>query len=63
MSRGPHVTSLVAGIALVVLGVLLVLDADGTLHLGFAYIAPAIVAALGIILLASGLYARIRGRA
>jgi hypothetical protein len=62
MSRGPHLTSLVAGIATVALGILLVLESRGTVHLGFAYIAPAVVAALGIVLLASGIEARTRER-
>lgn len=58
MSRSPNVTSLVAGLALIALGALVVMDADGSLDLGFAYMAPALVAALGAILLASGLAAR-----
>jgi len=47
---------------LVALGIVLVLNAGGGIHLGFAYTAPAVVAALGAILLASGLDARGRGR-
>lgn len=62
MSRSPNLTALVAGLALVALGVLLVLDADGSIDLGFAYMAPALVAALGAILLASGLAAHGRRR-
>jgi len=58
--RGPFLTPLVAGVALIALGILLVLDTSGTLHLGFAYAAPAVVAALGIVLIASGLEARAR---
>jgi hypothetical protein len=58
MRRAPHPTALAAGLALIALGVLLVLDAHGTVHLRFAYTAPAVVAALGIVLLASGLQAR-----
>ncbi|HEX3173912.1 MAG TPA: hypothetical protein VHQ43_06815 [Solirubrobacterales bacterium] len=60
MSRSPNVTSLVAGLALIVLGALVVMDADGSLDLGFAYMGPALVAVLGVILLASGLVARAR---
>jgi hypothetical protein len=53
-------TSLVAGIALVALGILLVLDTSGSIHLGFAYAAPAVVAVLGFVLIAGGLQARTR---
>ncbi len=60
MSRSPNLTSLVAGLSVVALGVLVVLNADGSLDLGFAYMGPALVAALGAILLASGLAARRR---
>ncbi len=62
MRRPPNVTVLLTGIAMLVLGVLLVLDADGTIDLRFAYIAPVLVGALGAILLASGLASRRRGR-
>jgi preprotein translocase subunit SecF len=58
----PNLTALVAGLVLVVLGVLLVLDADGSIDLGFAYTVPVLVGALGAILLASGLASRARGR-
>jgi hypothetical protein len=62
MTRSPNVTSLVAGLVLVALGALLVMDADGSIDLGFAYMAPALVAALGAILLAGGLAAHGRRR-
>jgi hypothetical protein len=55
-------TALMTGIALVALGVLLVLDADGSIDLGFAYMAPILVGALGAVLLAGGLASRGRGR-
>jgi hypothetical protein len=61
MTRSPNVTALVTGIAVLVLGVLLVLDADGAIDLGFAYMAPVLVGALGAILLAGGLAGRGRG--
>jgi len=61
MKRSANVTALVSGIALIALGVLLVLDADRSIDLGFAYTAPALVGALGAILLASGLASRGRG--
>ncbi len=62
MTRSPNLTALMTGLALVVLGGLLVLDADGSIDLRFAYMAPVLVGALGLILLASGLASRIRGR-
>ncbi len=48
-------TSLVAGLCVVALGVLLLLDAGGTFDLRFSVLAPAACAAVGAILLASGL--------
>lgn len=54
-NRSPNVTVLLTGIAVLALGVLLVLDAGGVIDLGFAYVAPVLVGALGVILLASGL--------
>ncbi len=64
MRRSPNMNALMTGIALVVLGVLLVLDAAGSIDLGFAYTAPVLVGALGAILLADGLASsdRRRGR-
>jgi drug/metabolite transporter (DMT)-like permease len=62
MRRPLNITVLVCGIAVLVLGVLLVLNAGGTIDLRFAYTAPVLVAALGAILLASGLASRRRGR-
>ncbi len=60
--RSPNVTVLLTGVAVFALGVLLVLDADGTIDLRFAYMAPVLVGGLGAILLASGLVGRGRGR-
>ncbi len=62
MTRSPSVTALATGVALIALGVLLVLNADGSIDLRFAYTAPVIVGGLGAILLASGLESRGRGR-
>jgi hypothetical protein len=62
MKRSPNVTVLSAGLAVLVLGVLLVLDANRTIDLRFAYMAPVLVGALGAILLAGGLVSRGRGR-
>jgi hypothetical protein len=56
--RRSNVTALTAGIAIVVLGALLVLDAAGSIDLGFAYVAPVLVGALGAILLVGGLASR-----
>jgi hypothetical protein len=47
--------SVVAGIALTLLGALLLLDGTGAIALHFDYGAPAVLAAVGAILLASGL--------
>ncbi|MET0616085.1 MAG: hypothetical protein ABW142_11600 [Thermoleophilaceae bacterium] len=55
MSRKADLTSVVAGAAVVALGVLLLLDAVGTLDLRFGVFGPAACAALGAILLASGM--------
>ena len=60
--RPRSVTILLTGIAVLVLGVLLVLDAGGAIDLRFAYMAPVLVGALGAILLAGGLVGRARGR-
>ena len=58
MLRRPDPTSLVAGIAVLALGVLLLLDASGTLDLRFGVLAPVACAAMGAILLASGMTRR-----
>ena len=62
MTRSPNLAALVAGVVLAALGVLLVLNAEGSVDLRFAYMTPALVAALGAILLASGLASRARAR-
>lgn len=62
MSRRPNFTALAAGLALAALGALLLLDDAGRITLGFAYTGPALVAALGAVLLISGLAARGRPR-
>jgi hypothetical protein len=51
----PDITSLVSGVCVVGLGVLLLLDAVGAFDLRFAVLAPAACAAIGAILLASGM--------
>lgn len=55
MRRRPDITSAVAGACVVALGVLLLLDAAGTLDLRFGVLGPAACAAIGAILLASGM--------
>jgi hypothetical protein len=47
--------SLTAGIVLVVLGIVLLLDRNGTISLDFGSMAPIASGAIGAILLASGL--------
>jgi len=51
----PDRTSLVAGVAITVLGLVLLLDRNGLLDLSFTALAPIACAAVGAILLASGL--------
>jgi hypothetical protein len=58
--RRPNLTSLVAGIGLVALGVLLALESEGVLEVGLRYIWPALLAVGGATLLASGLERRRR---
>ena len=60
MKRRPNIASLVSGLALLALGILLLLDAKGTLDLGFAYVGPALLGVVGATLLASGLSSRRR---
>jgi hypothetical protein len=47
--------SLTAGLVLVVLGTVLLLDRSGALHVSFGAMAPIAFGAIGAILLASGL--------
>jgi hypothetical protein len=55
MSGQPDTTGLVAGLALVALGGLLMLDQTGALELDFGWAGVALTAAAGLILLVSGL--------
>jgi hypothetical protein len=59
--RGVELTSLVAGIAIAALGTLLLLHDQDALRLDFAYLAPAVTATVGAILVASGLSHSRRG--
>jgi hypothetical protein len=56
--RRPDLASLVAGLAVLVMGILLLLDDRGTLDMTFALFAPVACAATGAILLAAGLSRR-----
>ena len=62
MNGSRSIAALVCGIALVALGIAVVLDDAGSLDLEFAYTGPALLAALGAMLLTSGLSTRRRGR-
>ena len=55
MRRSPDITSLVSGLCVAALGVLLLLDGTGAFDLRFKVLAPAACAAIGAILLASGM--------
>lgn len=61
MSRRPDTTSLVAGIAIMAFGALLLLDRAEELDLGFGWFLPLLAATVGVILLVSGLAARGNG--
>lgn len=54
----PDVPTLVAGLALLVLGGLLLLDSQGAIELRLGSLAPIACAAVGAVLLASGLSRR-----
>ena len=56
--RRPDPLSLVAGLALIAFGIVLLLDGTGTLELHFDTMAPMAFAVVGAILLASGLSRR-----
>jgi hypothetical protein len=51
----PDITSIVAGVCVVGLGLLLLLDGTGAVDLRFGVLGPACCAAIGAILLASGM--------
>lgn len=53
--RRPDRTLIVAGLATVALGTLLLLDRIGTIDVRFNYMAPAVLAAIGVVLLSAGL--------
>jgi hypothetical protein len=53
--RRPDPPSLTAGLVVIALGAVLLLDRAGAIDVGFAVVAPVVCAALGAILLVSGL--------
>jgi hypothetical protein len=55
---GPDIPALVAGLAVMALGTVLLLDALGVVALSFAAFAPVACAAAGAILVANGLSRR-----
>ena len=55
MRRGPDIPALVAGLAVLAFGAVLLLDALDAIDLTFAALGPLACAAVGAILLASGL--------
>jgi uncharacterized membrane protein YidH (DUF202 family) len=55
VSRGRDIVTLVAGVAITLLGALLLLDQTGAIDLKFDYAAPAVLGTAGVILLVSGL--------
>lgn len=57
-TRNPDLTSLIGGIVLVALGVLLALASEDVVDLSLNYLWPALLAAAGAILVASGLRRR-----
>ena len=56
--RRADLPSLVAGLVVVVIGLLMLLDEDGSIDLSFAVFAPVACAATGAVLLAAGLARR-----
>jgi hypothetical protein len=56
--RAPRWSTLAGGLALVAFGAWILLDAAGTVRISFAALGPALAAAAGLLLLASGLEGR-----
>jgi hypothetical protein len=61
MRKRLSAATLAAGVVLMALGLAVVLDDAGEINLEFAFAGPAILAAAGAVLLASGLAAHGRG--
>lgn len=62
MKRGLDLASLVAGLALIVVGLFLLLDRTGALDLRFSALWPMLAGLVGAVLLAAGMDDRRRGR-
>jgi hypothetical protein len=58
VSARPDITSLVAGIATVLLGALLLMQEEGTIDLEAGWLLAVLAAATGVVLVASGMGAR-----
>ena len=58
--RRPELTQLTVGLAIIVLGILLLLQAEGSIELDGGWLAAGLSASAGAALLASGLGARER---
>ena len=56
--RRADLPTLISGVAVTVLGIVLLLDRTGDLDLDFAALAPLVLAVLGVILLVGGLARR-----
>lgn len=56
MEKRVDMVTLVAGIATIALGVMLLLDQLDLINLTIGYVVPALLAAAGVVLLASGLF-------
>lgn len=56
--RRPDLPTVVSGLAVAVLGAVLLLDRVGELDLRFATAAPAVLATIGVVLVAAGLAKR-----
>ena len=57
-ARRPDLPSLAAGLAVIVIALLMLLDERGSIDLSFAVFAPVACAAVGAVLLAAGLSRR-----
>ena len=58
MTGRPDLPTLVSGVAITVLGTVLLLDNVDEIHLDFGSLAPVVLAVLGVILLVGGLARR-----
>jgi hypothetical protein len=56
----PRLSTLAGGIAVILMGTWILLDAEGSVHVSFVALGPALAAAVGLVLLASGLEDRRR---